>query len=266
MATDRLTSLTTELLVKVLEVLPARDISKLRAVSRGLCDFVDKNEVAIVRHTIMSNRKRLVSRIRWLMDLRNLDLIDIVHRYCSYYGNIEAMSMEIKHIILGTMVTETFNCNFEELRDEEKLKLVSKMTDFFLNFKRCHNWMRRQTAPSQNLASKYAKIKRVWVELQSTALQLTDPVSNIDYLIARLQDGKLMRGPHYTTKQGVPRYAITPRVLMGKILGLPAPLEGLGYCVKTEGMQKMVHDACGQGQIYPSDLRLAALIEEMFLF
>nr|OQO29174.1 hypothetical protein B0A51_09376 [Rachicladosporium sp. CCFEE 5018] len=101
------------------------------------------------------------------------------------------------------------------------------------------------------------------------------------------QDSTLLSGPHFADARGLPRYQITPRgglkccsdpnyisrchKLLEDCLGLPALGGGLGYCVKTEEMLRMLRRACTTAEpdwslLFRSRLRQAALLEEVFVF
>ncbi|OQO06755.1 hypothetical protein B0A48_08543 [Cryoendolithus antarcticus] len=286
MAATRLTALPTELLTKVLEVLLVREICGLRIVSRGLEDDIDSNEDALARRTIESNRARLIARRHWLLDLQSVNVVDVLARYSSYYGDIEVSSPGYSGIVIDPMLTETLKHKVADLRLKEKLALHHDVHIFFHAFKYCHDGMHKLMSDKEDMIHFQ---QRVWNMLESSALRLTgDPVSDIEYLLARLQDSTALQGPHYTTTHGVPRFPITDRIglhyprcskgsqvcdnlLVETTLGLPPPLMTLGYHLKTEKMQKMVHAACNSSEpiknrLFQSAFRLAALMEETFFF
>ncbi|KAK6420567.1 hypothetical protein LTR95_016925 [Oleoguttula sp. CCFEE 5521] len=126
LAVDHLSSLPTELPIKILEVIPIREVCQLRILSRPFQALVDSNEEAITLLTICSNRTRLLSRMHWLINLENLDLIDIIDRYCSYYGDIivESNDGTINGILDDTILLEASRSNIMNgLTEQEQVTI-----------------------------------------------------------------------------------------------------------------------------------------------
>ncbi|KAK6432125.1 hypothetical protein LTR95_011704 [Oleoguttula sp. CCFEE 5521] len=287
-ASSRLTSLPAELLIKILELLPVRETFRLRIISRVLKGFVDKHEKALARITAECHRQRLLDRLRWLLDLDGLSLLDILHRYTSYYGHI---GLESPHdngqTVLPSVIGMTLAYKFPKLSDDDSMEVGEKMLDFWLCFMECHKWMHCHSF-SENNSEAYAEIKRTWERAEIQAAHLTDPDNVVEYLRARLQDRSLLQGPRYTDKHGLPRFPITSRPglqdlgqglffsecgsLLRERFQLPFPLKaGFAYCVKTQRRQDIVYITSTSTEpwktaLLRSPFRQAAMLEEMFVF
>ena len=79
-------ALPNELLVKILSDLPARQVVKVRQVSKVLKDCIDENEAAIMRPSMTKNQSRVVSQFRHIVDLAGIDIGEAMRRYYQYYG------------------------------------------------------------------------------------------------------------------------------------------------------------------------------------
>ncbi|KAK6420568.1 hypothetical protein LTR95_016926 [Oleoguttula sp. CCFEE 5521] len=176
-SSDRLTSLPVELLIKVFEVLPVREICRLRIVSSGIKAFIDKNEEALARLTADSHPQRIYARLKWLLNLKELDLLDILHRYTSYYGNIGLQAPPGDgELILPNVIGMTLAYQFPDLSDDDEMDI-----------------------DPENDSEAYAEIQRTWQRVEIQAAQLCGSVKDVDYVRARVQDSNFLQGPHYTS-------------------------------------------------------------------
>ncbi|OQO09959.1 hypothetical protein B0A48_04314 [Cryoendolithus antarcticus] len=162
MAADRLTSLPTELLTKVLEVLPVREIYGLRIVSGDMKNFIDSNEDVLVHRTILSTLTRLYARFSWLMRLEGLGFIDILRRYCYYYGDVELDTAKHGQPIFTAMLGETLIAKFLTTEEEERNATAFKVLELWMCFLTCHVWIHRGSSSSldANHNTHYCTVQR----------------------------------------------------------------------------------------------------------
>jgi hypothetical protein len=83
---DLLTTLPNELLIHITELLPVREICRLRGLNRHLRSFIDTNEHLLVKGVIKYHRDRIHTEHRLLTDPSGCDTFDIVRRFHSHYG------------------------------------------------------------------------------------------------------------------------------------------------------------------------------------
>ncbi|OQO09958.1 hypothetical protein B0A48_04313 [Cryoendolithus antarcticus] len=284
----RLTWPPAELLIKILELLPVRETCTLRIVSSGIKAFINKNEEALSRITADSHRQRIYVRLKWLLSLKDIDRLDILHRYTSYYGNIGLQAPPGDgEGILPNIIGRTLAYKFPDLSDDDEMDIGEKILGFRHYFTDCHTRMHSHSDP-RNQSEAYVEIQRTWQGVEVQAAQLGDSVKDVDYLRARVQDSNLLQGPHYTSKHRLPRYPIIARhglksfgssmvaresgSLLRERFRLPFPLKrGFSYCVKTQRMQDMVYITCTSTEpwktaLLQSPFCQAALLEEIFLF
>ncbi|OQO09960.1 hypothetical protein B0A48_04315 [Cryoendolithus antarcticus] len=287
---DRLTTLAPELLHSIIELLSAREICSIRRVNRGLKDYVDRYESTLASLTIAHHRKKICARVAWLLDLKDLDLIDILHRYTSYYGEIGLHSPAEHERILQHLLRLTLDQKFPALDGMGRMRMGVDVLNFWLLFTISHEWVHSRWPPSEpSTPEAYEEMMHIWTRLESRKTALGDPISNVEYVRARIQDSALLQGPRYAGNYGVPRYPISARqclplplylegselagrceALLYRALGFPVLSGGLGYCVKSEPMQSMVYEVltqAGKGRLLMrSRLRQTALWEEVFVF
>lgn len=83
---DRFTTLPNELLVEIIERLPARDICRLRVQNHHLRQFVDSSQTRLTKDVIEYHRARIIRDFQYLTDFTGLQLFDALMRYVYYYG------------------------------------------------------------------------------------------------------------------------------------------------------------------------------------
>lgn len=93
---DLLTTLPNELLVHITELLPVREICRLRGQNRHLQSFIDTNEHLLVKDVIKHHRNRVHTEHRLLTDLADCDIFDALQRYYSHYGDVRVPASALK--------------------------------------------------------------------------------------------------------------------------------------------------------------------------
>jgi hypothetical protein len=83
---DLLTTLPNELLIHITELLPVREICRLRGLNRHLQSFIDTNEHLVVKDVIKYHRDRIHTEHRLLTDLSGCDTFDTLRRFYFHYG------------------------------------------------------------------------------------------------------------------------------------------------------------------------------------
>ncbi|OQO06754.1 hypothetical protein B0A48_08542 [Cryoendolithus antarcticus] len=287
---DRLTSLPAELLTKVLESLPVRETSRLRIISSEFRDFIDRSEEALARMIADCHSQRISNRLSWLIRIKDVSLLNILHHYSSYYGNMAFVTrFRGREWIIISVVQTTLDSKYPTLSSDDRTIVSSNVIDLWHHFADCHHWMHNRSA-SEESDQAYVNMKQNWelVEGWAALHALDDPMNNVAYLRAPLQDRNLLQGPRHTSKHGLPQYPITARnrlrgfgssdvlrrsySLLRERFRLPSPLVGgLGYCVKMQRGQDMVYITCTSTEpwktaLLQSPFRQAALLEEIFVF
>jgi hypothetical protein len=93
---DLLTTLPNEILILITELLPAREICRLRAQNRHLRSFVNTNQRLLVKSVINHHRNRIHAEHKSLTDLADCDTFDSFQRYYSHYGDITTPMESLK--------------------------------------------------------------------------------------------------------------------------------------------------------------------------
>ena len=93
---DLLTTLPNEILILITELLPAREICRLRAQNRHLKSFVDTNQRLLVKESFEHHRNRIHAEHRLLTDFADCDIFDLFQRYYSHYGDIDSTVQSLK--------------------------------------------------------------------------------------------------------------------------------------------------------------------------
>nr|OQO19083.1 hypothetical protein B0A51_12443 [Rachicladosporium sp. CCFEE 5018] len=289
---DRLSSLPPELLLKILALLPPRDLCRLRPLSGFFAAFVALHKSSLAHDTVTTHRTRLRNRFQSLLSLAGLDLIGIIDRYYGYYGDacfaVAEESGRRSYPILSGMFMISWHLRPEALRNIDKQAFQQGVYESMVDFLFCHRYMHGNLQDNRD-TDLYDAATYLWATLEHTAVYGGIAEENAEYFRAKVQDKSLFKGPRYgdSNRRRVPRFPITPRLgyeyprcpmynrfcrrlLFTKILQLPSLWPGLAYFVKSARMEGLVYAACTHEtpegtRLMKSPLFQATLLEETFL-
>jgi hypothetical protein len=81
-------TLPNELLLSIIEYLPARDICRLRGQNQHMRKLIDTNEHFLVKDLIEHHQARINAEHKLLTDFSGCDIVDVLRRFYSHYGDV----------------------------------------------------------------------------------------------------------------------------------------------------------------------------------
>jgi hypothetical protein len=131
---DLLTTLPNEILTLIAQLLPARQICRLRAQNRHLRSFVNTNQRLLVKAAINHHRNRIHAEHRLLTDLADCEVFDSFLRYYSHYGNAGAPDKTDSSFLKTGAITRTLRNELRKSKGTGQTILTSMMMYFFSRF------------------------------------------------------------------------------------------------------------------------------------
>lgn len=144
---DFFTALPNELLTQITKQLPPREICRLRGQNRHMRNFIDENEHLLVKDVITYHRNRIHTEYQLLTDLADCDVTDVLHRYCSHYGELGGYATRKTRAVNAAL-----RSNWNRVKDT-KLSTSHLLFYFYLIRQTSNLCLRRITGLYSGLAS-----------------------------------------------------------------------------------------------------------------
>lgn len=273
---DHLTALPAELLADIVELLPVREICRLRSLSCHFRDFVDTNQGLLTQDHISYHQARIHGEYKLLTDLSDCDIVDALRRYDSHYDFV-GHSPYTSAVRNSEAVSPTFNYNWMKAHHHAAAGThrasVEWMRIYFLMSVAEHI---KQHAQVQRMAVDMCLRDHVWspgfrnaeafiaklTQVTSTRVDVAHVVMPSNFITRRKLDTKYMGSSQTRERLGNPQ----EETELEQLLGLPDldPTDGwLAYCSSSGKTASLVREM-EQGR--SARLKQAAIIEEIFIW